>query len=874
MLKKLLKLAIPIILATFFLTVLIARGASIFQGSQGGTGYATTTAGNIGKCLSVGTNSPLAYTFSGCAGGGSGVTSVDMTVPTGLSVSGNPITTAGTLALSYATGYSGVLTATSTNLNNLYNNILSRLIVSTSTNGSGISISTSTNSLILNIPTASASLTGQLSTTDWNTFNSKQPAGSYITASSTIIAGGIATYSPSVTFATSSDTNIGQQWVCGASTCTDTSLWIGTLADGRIASAATWNAKQAALVSGTNIKTINGNSLLGSGDLVVSGGSNFWSTSTNSTYNNFGYQVGINSSTPNANLVIQGSSTAPTLPILNVASSTGASLFTVLANGNVGIGTATPATALSIGSGQIVTPNGSNSLPSYGFFNQANTGMYLVSPGNLGFTVNGTQNVQMDGINMFSPNANGFMFKSQTSDSLSAPTIIPDRSQSSTGFAAGTAGNINAIINGSEIMRWTATGVGIGTSTPASKLVIDGGSAAVQADITTTGSNTASFLTIGNGSGSSAIGMPNANLQFRIGGAGVGVGGTSVMVMSTTGLAINNGGGSAGTGNGLIVGSGNVGFGTTTPSTRLSVTGTSAIDPFNISSTSGTSLLRVTQAGNVGIGTTAPTTTLFVQGQSGTNPFVIASSTGTAMLTLGQNGSTTLSSLGTGLVRSSSGSLYTDASTYLTAAVVSLNGLSGASQTFATTTGGTQWTITSSGTVHTWNIPSSPSFTGTTTLSGALLIPVAPISVLGTSGQIAVNTTANTLTFNSGGTQLYLNPEHLLYPFYIENPASNEDIGLWVANATTTITKVLCVNKGTLDSANVNLVWDNSRQTSTTTTASKLFTSFTACAATTTPISLTLTGSTTVNTLQSLRFITSTASTSGLTLTIFGRDNQ
>ena len=34
----------------------------------------------------------------------------------------------------------------------------------------------------------------------------------------------------------------------------------------------TWNAKQAALVSGTNIKTINGESLLGGGDLVVVGG--------------------------------------------------------------------------------------------------------------------------------------------------------------------------------------------------------------------------------------------------------------------------------------------------------------------------------------------------------------------------------------------------------------------------------------------------------------------------------------------------------------------------------------------------------------------------------------------------------------------------
>jgi hypothetical protein len=44
------------------------------------------------------------------------------------------------------------------------------------------------------------------------------------------------------------------------------------LADTYIASAATWNAKQAALVSGTNIKTVNGNSLLGSGDITAGGG--------------------------------------------------------------------------------------------------------------------------------------------------------------------------------------------------------------------------------------------------------------------------------------------------------------------------------------------------------------------------------------------------------------------------------------------------------------------------------------------------------------------------------------------------------------------------------------------------------------------------
>jgi hypothetical protein len=46
------------------------------------------------------------------------------------------------------------------------------------------------------------------------------------------------------------------------------------LADSYISSAATWNAKQEPLVSGTNIKTINGSSVLGSGDLVVSATAN------------------------------------------------------------------------------------------------------------------------------------------------------------------------------------------------------------------------------------------------------------------------------------------------------------------------------------------------------------------------------------------------------------------------------------------------------------------------------------------------------------------------------------------------------------------------------------------------------------------------
>lgn len=58
---------------------------------------------------------------TGGGGGGTGtVTSVDMTVPTGLSVSGNPITTSGTLAVTYTAGYAIPTTAKQTEWDTAY----------------------------------------------------------------------------------------------------------------------------------------------------------------------------------------------------------------------------------------------------------------------------------------------------------------------------------------------------------------------------------------------------------------------------------------------------------------------------------------------------------------------------------------------------------------------------------------------------------------------------------------------------------------------------------------------------------------------------------------------------------------------------------
>ena len=77
---------------------------------------------------SVATNDVLQYNgtawvnavISGGGGGEGSVTSVAMTVPTGLSVSGSPITSAGTLAVTYASGYSIPTTTNQTNWSTAY----------------------------------------------------------------------------------------------------------------------------------------------------------------------------------------------------------------------------------------------------------------------------------------------------------------------------------------------------------------------------------------------------------------------------------------------------------------------------------------------------------------------------------------------------------------------------------------------------------------------------------------------------------------------------------------------------------------------------------------------------------------------------------
>ena len=118
---------------TIITTLLLSAGlvyAAVLFPSQGGTGTSLIpskgkllvgTSGGLYTTLSVGSNEQIltvdstqTYGVKWATVSAGTVTSVAMTVPTGLSISGSPITTAGTLALSLTSGYNIPKTASTT----------------------------------------------------------------------------------------------------------------------------------------------------------------------------------------------------------------------------------------------------------------------------------------------------------------------------------------------------------------------------------------------------------------------------------------------------------------------------------------------------------------------------------------------------------------------------------------------------------------------------------------------------------------------------------------------------------------------------------------------------------------------------------------
>ena len=264
--------------------------------------------------ITIGTTAIVFVQFGGGTGGSGTVTSVDITPGTGISATGGPITTSGsitvtntapdqTVVLTNGTGISatgtypnftitntapdqtvvltqgGTTTITGTYPNFTISSADQYVGTVTSVSGTGT----------INGLTLSGTVTSSGSLTLGGTLSGI--ANSALTNSSITINGSAISLGDSVSVGTvtsvaaltlgTSGTDLSSTVATGTSTPVITLNVPTASATNRGALSptdwSTFNGKQAALVSGTNIKTINGSSILGSGDLTVSGTvTGFW----------------------------------------------------------------------------------------------------------------------------------------------------------------------------------------------------------------------------------------------------------------------------------------------------------------------------------------------------------------------------------------------------------------------------------------------------------------------------------------------------------------------------------------------------------------------------------------------------------------------
>ena len=182
-------------------------------------GVKFTSGGGISNTFTLPSATGYTFTFPNATGTvaltsdltGGTVTSVALSAPTGFSVTGSPVTTSGTLALAFASGYSLPTTAKQSNWDDAYTwvaafhtqtgnsgkflttdgstlswaanplgTVTSVAALTIGTSGTDLSStvanSTTTPVITLNVPTASATNRGALSSADWTTFNNKQSA--------------------------------------------------------------------------------------------------------------------------------------------------------------------------------------------------------------------------------------------------------------------------------------------------------------------------------------------------------------------------------------------------------------------------------------------------------------------------------------------------------------------------------------------------------------------------------------------------------------------------------------------------------------------------------------------------------------------------
>jgi hypothetical protein len=196
--------------------------SGVVSAATSGTDYAPATSGTSilygngsggFSNVTIGTGVTFAGGTLSATGSGGTVTSVAATAGTGISVTGSPITSSGTLTITNTapdqtvaiTGAGGaVVTGAYPNFT-----ITTPSGTVTSVTGTAPVASSGGATPAISISQATTSTDGYLSSTDWNTFNNKQPAGSYLTivTASTPLSGSGTVGSPIVISQATTSTN-------------------------------------------------------------------------------------------------------------------------------------------------------------------------------------------------------------------------------------------------------------------------------------------------------------------------------------------------------------------------------------------------------------------------------------------------------------------------------------------------------------------------------------------------------------------------------------------------------------------------------------------------------------------------------------------
>ncbi len=374
--------------------------------------------------------------------------------------------------------------------------------------------------------------------------------------------------------------------------------------------------------------------------------SNGGSTGNIFTLNSAG-NVGVGTTTPWAKFSI-ANNTGDTAgqALFSISSSTASAtttLFHVANSGNVGIGTASPSYGLDVtGTGRLTSTfawgtSGATYMYTIGGtqrygYSTANANV-LYSGGSGGLTIwnqaDSSELVRITdsgnvGIGTTSPYKHLSISSSANSDTsvvianthASFSAAVSSTYQTATKrFDAGLLGNSNSVAPNSyyiydsnnDAFRFIvgATGnIGVGTTSPTNKLSIE--------------SNTATI-------GGLAENLRVAGDQYEvgIGLANYGSGGNTWSLMATRGNSSFGGAkfliADSAANRFAIDSSGNVGIGTTSPLTKLSVQGTAGDnDVFNVASSTGASMFYVDSSGKVGVGTMTPDYAFTVSGTAAT----------------------------------------------------------------------------------------------------------------------------------------------------------------------------------------------------------------------------------------------------------------